>query len=159
MPELAGTGPVAVRTFVVGIDDSAAAARALRWAVQESRLRGARLVVVHAWDWPYGGELGGLAAEVLAGMHFPEASAKVLAAMVLAALGGDAGGVEVEERVVEGPPAKALVDASAGADLLIVGSRGRGGFGGLLLGSVSQQCLHHAHCPVAVVPSEEQRAA
>lgn len=145
-------------TFVVGIDDSPHAARALQWAVEEGRLHRARLVVVHAWDWPYGGELGERAADLLAAVHFPEAAAKVLAAMVAAAVGGDVAGVEVEQRVVEAAPAKALVEASAGADLLVVGSRGRGGFTGLLLGSVSQQCLHHARCPVAVVPAETRAA-
>ena len=59
--------------------------------------------------------------------------------------------VNVETAVVEGPPAQVLVDMSADADLLVVGSRGRGGFSELLLGSVSQQCVHHARCPVTVV--------
>ena len=59
--------------------------------------------------------------------------------------------VNVETAVIEGPPAQVLVDMSVDADLLVIGSRGRGGFSELLLGSVSQQCVHHARCPVTVV--------
>jgi nucleotide-binding universal stress UspA family protein len=65
----------------------------------------------------------------------------------------DTGDVNVERRVVEGAPAAVLVDESRDADLLVVGSRGRGGFAQLLLGSVSQQCAHHANCPVVIVRS------
>ena len=64
---------------------------------------------------------------------------------------GDHPTVNVETAVIKGPPARVLVDMSADADLLVVGSRGRGGFSELLLGSVSQQCVHHARCPVTVV--------
>jgi nucleotide-binding universal stress UspA family protein len=63
----------------------------------------------------------------------------------------DAGDVEIERRVIEGAAAAVLVEESRGADLLVVGSRGHGGFAQLLLGSVSQQCAHHAECPVVIV--------
>ena len=56
---------------------------------------------------------------------------------------------------IEGIPAQVLLDASDGADLLVVGSRGHGGFTGALLGSVSQHCVHHAHCPVVVIRAQE----
>jgi nucleotide-binding universal stress UspA family protein len=141
-----------MKTFVVGIDDSEPAAGALRWALTEGRLHGARLVVVHAWDWPHVGEFGAFVNERLARADFDQAAAEVLHAMVAAARGPATGDVEVEERVVRGAPAQALLEAAADADLLVVGSRGRGGFAGLLLGSVSQQCTQHAPCPVVIVP-------
>lgn len=141
-----------MKTFVVGIDDSEPAAGALRWALTESRARGARLVVVHAWDWPYVGEFGAFVNDRLVSEGFDQAAAEVLHAMVAAARDPATDDVEVEERVVRGAPAQALLEAAEGADLLIVGSRGRGGFAGLLLGSVSQQCAQHATCPVVIVP-------
>jgi len=141
-----------MKTFVVGIDDSEPATGALRWALAESQAHGARLVVVHAWDWPYVGEFGAFVNERLATADFDHAAAEVLHAMVAAARDPATDDVEVEERVVRGAPAQALLEAAAGADLLIVGSRGRGGFTGLLLGSVSQQCAQHATCPVVLVP-------
>ncbi len=63
----------------------------------------------------------------------------------------DAGGVEIEKKVVEGEPAPALLEAARDASMLVVGSRGLGGFSGLLLGSVSQQCAHHATCALVIV--------
>ena len=65
--------------------------------------------------------------------------------------------MEIERRVVRTRPAAVLVDESRGADLLVVGSRGHGGFAGLLLGSVSQQCAHHAACPVVIVHQKREQ--
>jgi nucleotide-binding universal stress UspA family protein len=62
----------------------------------------------------------------------------------------------VERLVVEGPPGEVLLSASEGADLLVVGSRGHGTIVGILLGSVSQHCAHHAHCPVVIIPNPER---
>jgi nucleotide-binding universal stress UspA family protein len=137
---------------VVGIDGSADAAAALGWAAAEARLRGSRLLVVHAWKPVYAdvllaGPLGGFST---AGGSDMQRAAEELLAKATAGL--DAEGLEIERRAVEGGAPEVLVSAAAAADLLVVGSRGHGGFAGLLLGSVSQQCAHHAHCPVVIVP-------
>ena len=136
-------------TIVVGIDGSPASAKALRWAVEEARLRGAAVRAVYAWSFPFrDGEIAHLAAEAA---HDPlEQEAKRLAEnAVRMAVGGD---VDAIERVVtEKPAVQALTEAARDADLLVVGSRGRGGFAGLLLGSVSHQCAQHAPCPVVIV--------
>lgn len=131
------------RTIVVGIDGSPESKAALRWAIDEARLRRARLVAVFAWH--YGVFLDGPQVVV---PDLERSAEEVLDAAVDEA-GVD--GVEVERRTVQGTPAQALVEAAKEAELLVVGSRGRGGFSGLLLGSVSQQCVHHATCPVVVV--------
>jgi nucleotide-binding universal stress UspA family protein len=71
---------------------------------------------------------------------------------LLAAQAPDLAGAEVERSAVHGPPAEVLLEAARGAAELVVGTRGHGGFVGLLLGSVSQQCAHHAPCPIVIVP-------
>jgi nucleotide-binding universal stress UspA family protein len=144
-------------TVVVGVDGSAGARRALRWAAAEARLRGSRLLIVHAWNQAYldvllVGPLGGFSSAA-ADMH--EAAERLLEK---ATAGLDGEGVEIECRLVEGGAPEVLVAAAAEADLLVVGSRGHGGFAGLLLGSVSQQCAHHAHCPVVIVPAPRPAA-
>jgi len=136
---------------VVGIDGSAGAAAALGWAAAEARLRGSRLLIVHAWvpiytDVLLGGPLGGFSRVGTIDMH---KAAEALLENATAEL--DAEGVEIECRAVEGGAPEVLVAAAAEAGLLVVGSRGHGGFAGLLLGSVSQQCAHHARCPVVIV--------
>jgi len=145
-------------TIVVGVDGSPGSLEALRFAAAEARLRGARLRVVHAWTVPLAVALPEPA--VLAQPLIPEPEFEQVRAALLvegeklldeALAGLDA--PEVERVLAEGTPAHALVQAAEGADLLVVGSRGRGGFRGLLLGSVSQQCAHHAPCPVAIVPA------
>ena len=136
--------------IVVGIDGSAESKRALHWALDEARRREARLVAVHSWTYQFTsgpGYLPGADPEV-------RASIQKEAEQVIDDALADVGtvGVEVERRAPEGSPSATLVEAAEGADLLVVGSRGRGGFSGLLLGSVSQQCAHHAPCPVVIVP-------
>jgi nucleotide-binding universal stress UspA family protein len=135
--------------LVVGVDGSEASRHALQWASEEARLRGARLVVVHAWFIPAAVAPGLVPVPV-----DPEEwrlEAEELVARELEETLGAEPGVPVERVVVPGSPAAVLVEAADGADLLVVGSRGRGGFAGLLLGSVSQQAAHHAPCPVVIV--------
>ena len=135
-------------TIVVGVDGSACSLAALRWAVDEAKLRNAGLRVVHAWSYPHVSTYHE-AAHV---MRLPLAeSAEALVERVVDQVTEKAGDVEVASEVVESPAAEALIEAAADASLLVVGSRGLGGFRGLLLGSVSQQCAHHAPCPVVIV--------
>jgi nucleotide-binding universal stress UspA family protein len=136
------------RHIVVGVDESDGAGDALRWAEQEADFDGAALTAVMAWGWldqhhllepaKWDPEYGASEAHAALGRY------------VEMALGHDA--LErVDLQVVANLAATALVEASRAADLLVVGARGLGGFRGLLLGSVSQQVLHHASTPVAIV--------
>jgi len=134
---------------VVGIDGSPASRQALRFAADEARQRGADLEVVTSFDvpdilWPgYGPVLSPLDARL--------ELAKQAARKVVDSELPDQEGMHIEVVATTAPPTVALVDRSAGADLLVVGSRGHGGFRGLVMGSVSLQCVLHARCPVAVV--------
>lgn len=140
-----------MNTIVVGLDGSPESKEALRWAIAEAQLRGARLRVVHAWVIPaaFGIDAAFVLADAIEG--FRQEGERVLDE-ALAEVAGESGpDVPVERQVVQGPASECLLRAAADADLLVVGSRGRGGFAGLLLGSVSQQCTHHAPCPVVIV--------
>jgi nucleotide-binding universal stress UspA family protein len=144
----------AMSMIVVGVDHSAGAKAALRFALQEARLRQATLRVVHAWQFGYIGAPGIEAGSTMVGAELEELRHGAEAALeaTLREAIPDTDGVKLDRRVVEGPAAPVLVEESHGADLLVVGSRGLGGFRGLLLGSVGQQCAHHAGCPVVIVP-------
>jgi nucleotide-binding universal stress UspA family protein len=139
--------------IVVGVDHSDGAKAALGFALEEARLRGATLRVVHAWQFGSIGATGFEGALPAVGGELDEfrraAAAELDAIVAEAAAGAD--GVEIEKRIDQGAAAAVLVDESRHADLLVVGSRGHGGFASLLLGSVSQQCAHHAACPVVIV--------
>lgn len=134
------------RRVLVGVDGSEHSATALAWAAEEARQRGAALELVHAWDVPYAAEF-----TLVGDAYF---AARRSAVAVVEAMLGDAGltSDDVVCTVVQGPPVTTLTDAAVDADLVVVGSRGRGGFAGLLLGSVSHQVARHAGCPVVVVP-------
>lgn len=136
--------------IVVGVDGSEGARHALRWAAEEADVHGSTVEAVHVWQFPMlTPALGAPMVAVDAGEF--ERGAEELLTEALHAAFGDALPERLERAVVEGYPASVLIDRSEGADLLVVGSRGRGGFAGLLLGSVSQQCVHHARCPVVVI--------
>lgn len=146
------------KRIVVGVDGSDGARRALEWAVDEARLRGARLIAIHTWHIPPlttgVGPLDPPSTLDADTLERIEASANELLERELAAV--DTSSVEVEKRVEPSNPVDALLDAARDAELLVVGTRGHGGFSGLLLGSVSQQVSHHAPCPVVIVPRPEK---
>lgn len=132
---------------VVGVDGSPASEQVLRFAFSEAALRGVTLRALHAWR-PF--ELGGGFApgpDDLAG----EQAERRLLGEALAGWGERYPDVKVVGETVRGHPVEVIRHASDGADLVVVGSRGFGGLAGMLLGSVSQAVLQHAHCPVAVV--------
>jgi nucleotide-binding universal stress UspA family protein len=135
---------------VVGVDGSGSSLRALAWAARQAELTGARLEVVTTWQWPmtYGGPLP------YAIDWDPSADAHKVQAEAVEPVRRKHPDVEIDLNVVEGHAAPALVDASRGADLLVVGSRGHGEFVGMLLGSVSEHCVTNAHCPVLVLRND-----
>ena len=137
---------------IVGVDGSAHGREALRFALAEAALRGARLGIVHSWSIPplTATGIGMIPAFGLLRDELAEAAAETLEAELERVAEG-APRVELERHVVQGDAAGALVERATGADLLVVGSRGHGAVASTVLGSVSRACLHHAPCPVAVV--------
>lgn len=142
-------GPV-----LLGVDGSPESDTAVGFAFAEAELRGVDLVALHTWDnWtgPASGGPGEMAPLVYDQALFRDEEERLLAE-ALSGWHDRYPDVTVDRRLVEGRPRPTLIEATADAQLIVVGTRGRGGFRGLLLGSVSQAVLHHAHCPVAVVP-------
>jgi nucleotide-binding universal stress UspA family protein len=138
---------------VVGVDGSASSVEALRQAADAARSRGATLEVVSAWYFPGLAMLPG--PEDVPTPQKLEGAARQTVDDTIEQAGPEAlAGLEVERRVIEGHPAEALTKAAEGAELLVVGSHGRGGFRGMLLGSVSAHCVHHASSPVLVARTD-----
>lgn len=141
--------------ILVGVDGSDGSLRALRWAVEEAAVRNATVVAAAVWQSPFDylsgadgsytpvdeGELVRTVRETLAG--------------AIATVKAEHPDVQVEPLVVEGDPAETLCEQADNADLLVVGSRGHGAFGRLLLGSVSSKCAHYCHRPVLIVPKAD----
>ena len=140
-------GPV-----VLGVDGSAEASAAVAHAFDEAWLRGVPLVAVHAWLDPVVQAPGDVIPVVFDVDQVAGEEARVLAE-ALAGCREQYPDVVVRQDLARGPTRAALIDRSVEAQLLVVGTRGRGGIRGLLLGSVSQAVMHHAACPVLVVPS------
>jgi nucleotide-binding universal stress UspA family protein len=134
----------AARRIVVGIDGSGPSLAAMEWAARQAEFTGSALETVIVWQ-----------VAISYGSATPVADPEAEARKVLDSAVGDLQKahpqVEIRSSVVEGIPAQVLVEASNDADLLVVGSRGHGEVAGLLIGSVSEHCVTHAHCPVLVM--------
>jgi nucleotide-binding universal stress UspA family protein len=141
-----------IRTILVGVDGSDASVEALRQASALAEPLQAGVVALACWDFPpvYDGyvAMGINDFDVRAGEILQEALTKAY---------GDTVPANVESRLVQGNPRRVLIDETKNVDMLVLGRRGHGGFGGLLLGSVSSALVAHAHCPVLVVHSPEKR--
>jgi nucleotide-binding universal stress UspA family protein len=133
--------------IVVGIDGSESSTDAFRWAVRQAQVTGSVLEAVMAWQYP-----GGVVPDGVE--DFEAESRRALDGAIEGAF-SDAPPVQVARVVEEGEPALTLVRRSDDAALLVVGSRGHGAFVGMLIGSVSQYCVTHAHCPVVVLRGPE----
>jgi nucleotide-binding universal stress UspA family protein len=148
--------PATIDRIVVGVDGSKAGDPALDWSLQAGRIHRATVEAVHAWTLPYiTGDVPSLAFDPA---PFDAAAHRVLDEAMQAV---DATGLArpVVRTVTSGGAASVLLQAAQDADLIVVGSRGRGGFAELLLGSVSQHVVHHASCPVVIVPPAWRSAA
>lgn len=141
---------------IVGVDGSEHSQRALEWAAREAALRNAALnvVVVHQLIRGYSGRgveyVGDAELAEKAGQEAKAETDRVLAAL------GDSRPESASIQVRSGMPAEELLDAAKDADMIVLGSRGVGGFAQLLMGSVSAQVAHHARCPVVIIPSEHR---
>jgi nucleotide-binding universal stress UspA family protein len=147
-----GTGGSTGGRVLVGVDGGPTGEAVLAYAFEQAAWRGFGVTAVHAWHWPVPAGPGDLLPVVYDVAELRDEEERLLGE-ALAGWREKYPDVPVQRRLVEGRPGEVLVAESAGADLVVVGSRGRGGFAGLLLGSTSQQVLQHAGCPVAIVRS------
>jgi nucleotide-binding universal stress UspA family protein len=139
--------------IVVGVDGSPASIQALRWAMAQAELTSANVQAVLTWETP--GQAGFDIYSAV--VDWADLARRTLEIALKEA--GDGAPLSIETLLLQGHPAKVLVDVSAGAQLLVVGSRGHGGFAGLMLGSVSKYVTAHASCPVLVVRDQEPASA
>jgi nucleotide-binding universal stress UspA family protein len=135
--------------IVVGIDGSEASQTALRWAAKEAHRRGVGLQVVTCWSYPM--LPWGPYQPPLSSQDFSAEAREVADTEIEKVLGPDAETLDIQVAVLEGAASLRLLEYDDAADMIVVGSRGRGGFAGLLLGSVSQHLAEHARCPVVII--------
>lgn len=139
------------KKIVVGIDGSPASLKAVLWAAHEAKLRNSEIEILHSWSMPFVVD-----PMAMMPMMFPVEEMVTSANKIVAAATEIVAGIDPKIRVVtrveRGAASEHLIAAGKSADLLVVGSRGHGGFAGLLLGSVAQQVANHAPCPVVIVP-------
>ncbi len=134
--------------IVVGVDGSASSKAALWWAVRQAGLTDGTVEAVTAWHYP--SAWYGWTPPQSVTFDFEKIATEMLDDTIATSVGPDQP-VEITKRVVKGNAAAVLLDAARGAELLVVGNRGHGGFAETLLGSVGQHCVQHASCPVVVV--------
>jgi nucleotide-binding universal stress UspA family protein len=145
--------------FVVGVDGSPSSRTALRWAVRQANFTNGTVDAVLAWQIPMVLQSYGMAPiYVEEDGSFEENARKTIEAVIGEEV-EPADSQRVRSLVIQGHPAQVLLDVAADADLLVVGSRGHGEFAEALLGSVSQNCVHHAPCPVLIMRGERRQAA
>jgi nucleotide-binding universal stress UspA family protein len=143
---------------VVGVDGSPSSRTALRWAVRQANLTNGTVDAVIAWEIPTVIQSYGFAPIYVEEAGSFEENARKTIEAVISEETEPADSQRVRSLVIHGHPAQALLDVAAGADLLVVGSRGHGEFAAALLGSVSQNCVHHAPCPVLIMRGERRPA-
>jgi nucleotide-binding universal stress UspA family protein len=135
--------------IVVGVDGSPTSISALRWAIRQGRLTGARVDAVTAWRYP----ATFADPTLIDSTDYEDDARRILTQTIAENPSGNE--VQVRPLVMFGHPAQVLLDAADGADLLVVGSRGHGGFTEAMLGSVGQHLVHHAPCPVVIIRGKE----
>ena len=141
--------------IIAGVDGSPSSLDALRWAVHQAGLSGGNVEAVIAWQVPVLAMSGyGYAPMTIAECAEIEEGARKTVEAAISDVAGP-GGALVRPVVAEGQPAQVLMDASADADLLVLGHGSHSGFADTLLGSVSERCFHHAHCPVVIMRGDQ----
>jgi len=139
--------------IIIGVDGSPGSRTALRWAMAQAGLTGATVEAITVWQDPARyGKAYGWTSPAFEGDTFINTMAKALDDTVDEVSAQLDRPVTVVTRILEGHPAEALLRGASGARLLVLGSRGHGTFAGMVLGSISQHCVHHSPCPVVVVP-------